>query len=44
MKKIVMDEIPKLDFRVEEAYKTLRTNIQFCGEDVSGKSDKLSAK
>lgn len=34
MKKIVMDEIPKLDFRVEEAYKTLRTNIQFCGEDV----------
>lgn len=34
MKKIVMDEIPKLDFRVEEAYKTLRTNIQFCGEDI----------
>lgn len=34
MEKIIMDDIPKLDFRVEEAYKTLRTNIQFCGEDV----------
>lgn len=34
MERVIMDEIPKLDFRVEEAYKTLRTNIQFCGEDI----------
>lgn len=34
MEKIIMDDIPKLNFRVEEAYKTLRTNIQFCGENI----------
>lgn len=34
MERILMDEIPRLNFRVEEAYKTLRTNIQFCGEHI----------
>lgn len=31
--KIVTVKKEKLDYRTEEAYKSLRTNIQFCGED-----------
>ena len=27
-------KIPPLDRRTEEAFKTLRTNLQFCGKDV----------
>lgn len=34
MQKIVIDKQDKLDFRSTEAYKTLRTNIQFAGEDI----------
>ena len=32
--KISFDKLKKLDFRSNEAYKTLRTNISFCGDDV----------
>lgn len=28
------EKIKKLDFRTNEAYKSLRTNIQFCGNDI----------
>ena len=31
---ITFEKLKKLDFAVNEAYKTLRTNITFCGEDV----------
>lgn len=34
MKKIVIHEIIKNDYEAREAYKALRTNFQFCGEDV----------
>lgn len=34
MLQINLEKIHKLDFRSNEAYKTLRTNIQFCGSDV----------
>ena len=34
MERVIMDEIPELTPQVEEAYKTLRTNIQFSGEDI----------
>lgn len=34
MKKIVFDKIKDLDFKTNEAYKTLRTNIRFSGEDI----------
>lgn len=29
-----LDKISNLDFKTKEAYKTLRTNVQFCGDDV----------
>lgn len=29
-----LEKIKDLDFKTREAYKTLRTNVQFCGEDV----------
>lgn len=32
--RINFEDIPSLDFRQSEAYKTLRTNIQFCGEEI----------
>ena len=31
---INFEKLKKLDFRSNEAYKTLRTNISFCGDDV----------
>jgi capsular exopolysaccharide synthesis family protein len=34
MQKINIENIEKHDFRVNEAYKQLRTNIQFCGQDI----------
>lgn len=34
MQQIVLEKLNKLDYRSNEAYKTLRTNIQFCGSDV----------
>lgn len=29
-----LDKISDLDFKTKEAYKTLRSNVQFCGDDV----------
>lgn len=29
-----LDKISDLDFKTKEAYETLRTNVQFCGDDV----------
>lgn len=34
VEKITLEKREKLDFRSREAYKSLRTNIQFCGSDV----------
>lgn len=34
MQQVSFEKINKLDFRSNEAYKLLRTNIQFCGNDV----------
>jgi capsular exopolysaccharide synthesis family protein len=34
MKKITFEKRAELDYRANEAYKTLRTNIQFCGSDI----------
>lgn len=34
MKKITLENIEQLDFRTEEAFKTLRSNIGFCGADI----------
>lgn len=34
MLNINLDKISTMDFKTKEAYKTLRTNVQFCGEDV----------
>ena len=34
MLNINLDKITDLDFKAKEAYKTLRTNVQFCGNDV----------
>lgn len=34
MIKIKLGEMISLDFKANEAYKTLRTNIQFCGSDI----------
>ena len=34
MLNINLDKITDLDFKTNEAYKTLRTNVQFCGNDV----------
>ena len=34
MLNINLDKITDLDFKTKEAYKTLRTNVQFCGNDV----------
>ncbi|MBQ2116175.1 MAG: polysaccharide biosynthesis tyrosine autokinase [Lachnospiraceae bacterium] len=34
MKKITFKNVEPLDFRTKEAYKTLRSNIGFCGSDV----------
>ena len=33
MQEVKLDQISKLDYRTKEAYKTLRTNIEFCGEE-----------
>ncbi|MCD7999977.1 MAG: CpsD/CapB family tyrosine-protein kinase [Clostridiales bacterium] len=33
MQKIEFKKIPQLDFRANEAFKTLRTNITFCGDN-----------
>ena len=35
MLNINLDKITDLDFKTREAYKTLRTNVQFCGNDVN---------
>ena len=32
--KITFEKLKKLDANVNEAYKTLRTNIRFCGDDI----------
>ncbi len=43
--KINFDNISTLDFQSSEAYKTLRTNIQFCGEEIkSSQLHQLPAK
>lgn len=34
MEKITFEVLKELDFKTNEAYKTLRTNISFCGDDV----------
>ena len=34
MLNINLDKITDLDFKTKEAYKTLRSNVQFCGNDV----------
>lgn len=34
MLNVNLDKIADLDFKTKEAYKTLRTNVQFCGDDV----------
>lgn len=34
MKQITLTKRAELDYRANEAYKTLRTNIQFCGDDI----------
>ena len=31
---INLEKISDLDFKTKEAYKTLRTNVQFCGDDI----------
>lgn len=33
MQKVLLDEIEKADYRTKEAFKTLRTNIEFCGDE-----------
>lgn len=34
MEHIIFSKREELDYRANEAYKTLRTNIQFCGDDI----------
>ena len=34
MEKIVFDKLEELDYGVTEALRTLKTNIQFCGDDI----------
>ncbi len=34
MLNINLEKVADLDFKTREAYKTLRTNVQFCGDDV----------
>lgn len=34
MQQVFLEKISKLNFRSNEAYKALRTNIQFCGSDI----------
>lgn len=34
MLNVNLEKIADLDFKTREAYKTLRTNVQFCGDDV----------
>ena len=34
MQTINIERLRKLDYRANEAYKNLRTNIQLCGSDV----------
>ncbi len=34
MKQIIFTKRAELDYRANEAYKTLRTNIQFCGDEI----------
>lgn len=35
MEKVIFTARRELDYRTNEAYKSLRTNVQFCGSDVS---------
>jgi capsular exopolysaccharide synthesis family protein len=34
MEKLIMDKIPELNYDMKEAFRTLRTNLLFCGDDV----------
>ncbi len=34
MAQVILEKSEKLDFRTKEAYKQLRTNIQFCGKNI----------
>ena len=34
MQTINIERLRKLDYRANEAYKNLRTNIQLCGSDI----------
>ena len=34
MNNVNLEKLQKLDFRLNEAYKILRTNIEFCGDDI----------
>ena len=34
MQKIELNKFDELDYRSNESYKSLRTNIQFCGNDI----------
>ncbi|MFQ9516154.1 MAG: CpsD/CapB family tyrosine-protein kinase [Eubacterium sp.] len=34
MLNVNLEKVTDLDFRTKEAYKTLRTNVQFCGEEI----------
>lgn len=34
MSKVILDRLDKLNYGVTEAYRTLRTNISFCGDDI----------
>lgn len=34
MKNVIIRKLDDLDFRSNEAYKALRTNIQLCGSDI----------
>lgn len=34
MKQVTLEHLEPLDFRIQEAYKTLRGNIGFCGADI----------
>ena len=34
MREIILEAKQELDYRTNEAYKSLRTNIQFCGTQI----------
>ena len=36
---IVFEKRKELDYRTNESYKSLRTNIQFCGQEVKTTAD-----